>query len=422
VAEDRINPEYVATLRILLVNKFYDHRGGTERILFDLEAELRADGHDVAVFATRDERNLPTPWREYFAAGRDYENPTLGQRLSYAVATVYDRQARQSLARLLDEFRPDVVHLHNIYHQLSPSVLDELRERGLPAVMTLHDYKLACPVYRLFRQGRICEECVGRSVPWGSAVHGCSRGSRLESVLLSVESTVHRLRRSYERAVHRFVCPSRFLAGVMQRQGIPAEQLTVIENAPRDLPSSEDLPPRDPTPTVLLATRLSEEKGVEVLLEAAQDVGEVSVRVAGTGPLEADLRRCYPETPQRQWLGRLDQSALARERARSWAVAVPSLWYENAPLSAIESFHAGRPVLGADHGGLVEMVEEGVTGWRAPPGDVGAWVELLRRVVSRPEELECMGEAASRCARERYDFARFYDEHLALYQEVIEGS
>ena len=405
-------------MRILQVNKFYDPRGGTERVLFDLEDGLRERGHEVAVFACEHPDNRPSEWSRYFVPERDYESPGPLDRVRYAVGTVYDRGARKSFARLLDDFRPDVVHLHNVYHQLSPSILDELRERGLPATMTLHDYKLACPVYRLFRDGTVCDKCVQTEWPLWVGIHGCSRGSAAESWLLAVESTFHRMRRTYERSIGAFVVPSEFLAAIMRRRAIPARKLVVIANAPRHRPETAGPETRAPRPTVLFAGRISPEKGVRVLIDAARRVPDVEIRVAGTGPEADALQRASADLDHVHWLGHLDREALEAERARAWIVAVPSVWYENAPLSVIEAFCSGRPVLAADHGGLVEMVEEGVSGWRLPPGDVDAWAGALQRLPRAQSELMLMGMRARAVADAKYDHGRFLDAHEILYRHL----
>ena len=408
-------------MRVVQVNKFYDPRGGTERVLYDLEDGLVERGHDVAVFACAHPDNRPTDWSDYFVAERDYASTSPWTRLRHAAGTIYDRGARRAFARLLDDFAPDVVHFHNVYHQLSPSVLDEVRARGLPAVMTLHDYKLACPVYRLYRDGAICEKCVGTEWPLWCGVHGCSRGSRAESWLLALESTVHRLRRSYERAVTTFVSPSAFLASVVRRQGIPARRLTVIPNAPRRRPEPADPAARDPRPTVFFAGRLSEEKGLHVLIDAVRATPGVQLRVAGTGPMERALRERAEGLENVRFLGHLDADSLEAERARCWVVAVPSVWYENAPLSVLEAFASGRPVLAADHGGLVEMVEPGVTGWRLPPGDVAAWASTLRRLPVAQAEIMLMGTRAAAHAAGAYSYDAFLDAHESLYARLVEA-
>lgn len=405
-------------MRILQVNKFYDPRGGTERVLYDLEDGLRARGHTVGVFSCAHPDNRPSEFAAHFLPERNYDDPGPVDRLRHAAGTIYDVGAKRRFARLVDEFAPDVVHLHNIYHQLSPSVLDVLRARSLPTVLTLHDYKLVCPVYRLFRNGALCEKCVGTEWPLWAGVHRCSRGSVAESWLLAFESTIHRLRRSYERAVTAYVSPSAFLADVVRRQGIPKRRLHVIRNAPRRRPEVAGAEARDARPTVLFAGRISPEKGVSVLVAAARRTPEVELRIAGTGPDEGALKEASADLPNVHWLGHLDPETLEAERARSWAVAVPSVWYENAPLSVIEAFCSGRPVLAADHGGLVEMVEPGVSGWRIAPGDVDAWTDAFERLPAAHSELMLLGMRARAVADRDHDHERFLDAHEALYASL----
>ena len=171
-------------------------------------------------------------------------------------------------------------------------------------------------------------------------------------------------------------------------------------------------------PTVLFAGRISPEKGAGVLIDVARRVPDVELRLAGTGPDEAELKRRSEDLTNVHWLGHLDAAALERERAQAWTVAVPSLWYENAPLSVIESFCAGRPVLVADHGGLVEMVDEGTTGWRLPPGDVDAWAAAFQRLPAAASELMLMGTRARAVADRDHDHEQFLDAHVALYTSL----
>lgn len=406
-------------MRILQVNKFYDPRGGTERVLFDLEDGLRDRGHEVGIFACDHPGNRATSGPIWLVPERNYENPSLRDRIGHAVGTLYDQRARSLFRKALDEFEPDVVHLHNIYHQLSPSILDELYDRRLPAVMTVHDYKLVCPVYRLYRHGEICEECVGRDFPIDAVLHRCSRGSLAESALLAFESSWHRRRASYPRALDAFLAPSQFLADKLVEGGLPAERVHVVRNAPRNVPAPAAPEALATEPTFLYAGRLSDEKGVDLLVRAAARCPQVRLRIAGQGPQQDELREFAAGMDNVIFLGHLDQEQLERERAASWATLVPSRWYENAPLSVIESWWAGRAVLGSGHGGLAEMIGDGEAG-RVVGANMDDWVEAFTSAAADREGLVSLGERAREKAAREHAFDDLLDRVLQFYAEAID--
>lgn len=412
-------------VRILQVNKFYDPRGGTERVLYDLEDGLRARGHEVGIFAGEHPDNRTSVGPAWFVPERDYGGTGAGPgwrgRLSNAIGTLYDRDARRRFAAALDEFRPDLVHLHNIYHQFSPSILDELYDRKLPAVLTVHDYKLVCPVYRLFRDGEICEECVGASWPLGVIRHRCSRGSLPESLLLAVEASWHRRRDSYPRALDVFIAPSRFMADKLEEGGISADRIVLSRNAPRTVPARAEAAARAAVPTLLFAGRLSPEKGADLLVAAARQCPQVELRIAGTGPEAGALQKAARGLDHVHFLGHLDARALGQERARSWATLVPSRWYENAPLSVIESWWAGRPVLGSGHGGLAEMLGDGDAGWMVAP-QVDAWVAAFTRAADADAELSALGARARLRAEREHSFEDCLDRTLQIYADALAGA
>ncbi|HKI84742.1 MAG TPA: glycosyltransferase [Candidatus Krumholzibacteria bacterium] len=408
-------------MKILIVNKFYDLRGGTERVMFDLRDGLAARGHELIPFSMQDERNEASEWSRFFVPSRDYDAPGLGTKLRQARLTIYDSQARRCLENLLDELRPDLAHLHNIYHQLSPSILQPLRRRGIPVVMTLHDFKLACPSYTLFRDGKPCQKCVKLKLPFWCAVHCCSRGSRAESIILSIESSVHRMQRVYEQGVDRFICPSRTMAEVMRKRGIPAAKLTVIPNAPREIGQAANWSERSEEPSVLCAGRLSREKGVDVLVEAARKTPGIRIRIAGDGPLAESLRERARGLPWVQFLGRLSSEELRSERARAWLCAVPSICTENAPLTVLESYASGRGALVSDRGGLKELVDE-TTGSRIEAGNPEAWHAALAAMVQQEEIWEARGKAARRRLERDYSFEQVLSAHESLFEELSGGS
>ena len=405
---------------MLAINKFFDLRGGTERVLFDLDAGLREAGHQTVHFAQQDARNRSSDFAAFFPPARDYDGGSLLSRLRRAQAAIYDGEARRYLGRLLNAHPVDVAHLHNIYHQLSPSILGELRRHGIPTLMTVHDYKLVCPNYRLYHHGRICELCVGSRLALHPLRTRCQRDSRAESALVAIESTWHRLRGVYLRGVDCFVAPSQFLAAMLKRQGYPADRIEVIPNAPRQRAAPAPASLRDERPTLFYAGRLSEEKGVAMLIETVRSAPPWQLRIAGDGPLASELRARAQDCERIQFLGQLDANELGAERARAWAVALPSLWYENAPLALLEAYASARPVLVSDHGGLVELVDEGVEGKRLPPGDAVAWRAALLALASQPAQLASMGEAGWRRLQERHDFAHFVSAHVRLYERLLQ--
>lgn len=407
-------------MKILIVNKFYDLRGGTERVMFDLRDGLLARGHEIIPFSMQDPRNEASEWSRFFVPSRNYDAPGLGTKLRQARLTIHDPQARSCLEALLDHVRPDVAHLHNIYHQLSPSILRPLVRRGIPVAMTLHDYKLACPSYTLFRDGHPCQKCVKLKLPFWCAVHCCSRGSRAESIVLSIESSVHRLRGVYERGVDRFVCPSHTMAEVMRARGIPAQKLSVIPNAPKQAGETESWEERSRQPSVLFAGRLSPEKGVEVLVEAARKTPGVKIKIAGEGPSEASLKERAVGLPWVEFLGKLAPDELRRERAEAWLCAVPSICTENAPLTVLESYASGRGALVSDRGGLKELVDE-TTGRRVEAGNAEAWHAALATLAEEERLWEAKGRAARFRLERDYSFDRVLDSYESLFEELVGG-
>jgi glycosyltransferase involved in cell wall biosynthesis len=315
-------------------------------------------------------------------------------------------------------FRPDLVHLHNIYHQLSPSILGPLRHRAIPSVMTLHDYKLACPTYRFLDHGEICEACVPRRFHQ-AVLHRCNGGSLGASAVNAIEMTLHTLSNAYG-TVRAFLCPSRFLMEKMQAARVFPERLRWVPNFV-DVSSIEvkSLPGGG----AAYAGRLSPEKGIDVLIDAVGRIG-AELDIAGDGPDRGALERlAATKAPGRvRFHGRLTADgvhALFREAA---AVVLPSRWHENQPLAVLESFACGVPVIGTALGGIPELIEPGRTGDIVPPNDAEALGASLARLLGDPPSALRMGQAAR--SRAERDFTP--GVHLArveqVYAEVMEGT
>lgn len=410
-------------MRILHVNKFLYRRGGAEAYLLDIAALQRAADHEVALFGMEHPENPTLPYAEHFPRYIEFEPPPRGvpAKLRAAGRMLYSVSARRGMDTVLDIFRPDIVHLHNIYHQLSPSVLSPVRSSGIPAVMTLHDYKLTCPTYRLLDKGALCTACVDGGFIQ-AAKRRCKDGSFTASALAGFEVAVHHELGAYA-PIGRFLCPSAFLAGIMQRGGVYPERMHVLPNFvdARDVPVK--LSPGGP---LVFAGRLSWEKGVDTLIEAVAMLGRAArLEVAGDGPERSRLEDLAARrAPGRvRFHGRLPRKGVLSLLNAGVASVLPSRWYENQPIAVLESFAAGVPVVATDLGGFPELVTPGVTGALAPHDDPAALAQTLSGVLDDPDAALAMGRAARRLVEERHGPERhLHDlhEHYAAVSAPVE--
>ncbi|TFV59578.1 glycosyltransferase [Geodermatophilus sp. DF01-2] len=396
-------------MRVLLVgNHWTPGPGGAETMLVLTADLLRAAGHEVVPFAVAEERTLPTPVRDALpvAAGAGART-----RFGEAWAGTWSPRTYRALARVVDEVRPDVAHVHHVFERLTVSVLDALQRRGVPTVMTLHDYKPVCPNFRLFTDGAPCTRCLsGRYV--NVVRHRCLEGSRWRSVAAAADAYASRGRGVYDR-VDRFLAPSAFLRDRVVDGGLPADRVEVLPNpvvagSPREA--------RAEPPVVLYGSRLVAEKGVHTLLDAAARLPSgVRVRLAGSGRLERAVRsRVVVEGLPVDVLGALSPERVAAELSAAAAAVLPALWWENCPMAVLEAAAAGVPVVASAVGGIPELVDDGRTGLLVPPGDAAALAGALIRLVERPDEADRMGRAGWERVRARHAPAA----HVAALQEV----
>jgi glycosyltransferase involved in cell wall biosynthesis len=377
---------------VLLINKYYHDigpAGGVGRYLLQEEEDLNAAGWRVVPFAMRDEHARPSEWDRYFVRARDYATARLRPgALGDSLSLIWNREAARNLDALLHEVRPDVAHLHNIYHHLSPSILGVLRRHRIPAVMTLHDLRLLCPAIHMLRRGAVCERCRGGRF-WEAVAGRCVKDSRAASVLAAVETAHQWQRRLYPRTVKLFLCPSAFYAAKFREWGYPAERLVHLPNFV-DTSQWEPATTAAPRDTYLYFGRVSREKGLATLLRAQalweHAGGALRLEIAGTGPALEGLRAQAAELRLTtvSFLGGLGPVELRAALARARFSVLPSEWYENGPMAALESLAAGVPLLGTDIGGIPEMIIDGETGVIAPPRDPQGLLEGLRRAAQLP--------------------------------------
>lgn len=414
-------------MRIVVANKFWYRRGGLERVMFDEIGWLEQAGHQVAHFSTTHPENDASPWSAYFAPYLEIgPHGHLGPG-GNALATArmfWNGAAARQFARLIDSFKPDVVHVHGIHRQLSPSILVVARRRGLAVVQSVHDHHPICAAGDLLQGGvHTCEPpCCGRFNVLPCVASRCVQASTVKSALAGAELLSRRWLAGYAALVDVFVSPSRYLASALARGGwqnvpmhVVANALAVSDRVPSPGHEKARLPLGHEQTYFAYTGRLSREKGLTTLLEAVQMAG-VSLLVAGDGPQAADMRSRAPKGAT--FLGRLPGSAVDTLLAGCRAAVVPSECPENAPMAVLEPMGWGRPVIATRVGGIPEQLRGGVDGILVRPRDAVALAAALRLLGDDRELADRLGRSARLRVRARFS----PESHLRGLERAYEAA
>ncbi len=376
-------------LKILLAHSRYRSgvASGENAVVADEARLLQEAGHEVHVFEA--------------SVSGSFDALRAGPGI------IWDPGRAAAIRGLIRRYRPDVVHVHNLFPALSPAVIRAAAAEGVPVVMTLHNFRLMCLPATFLRDCRICEDCLGRH-PWPGVVHGCYRGSQVQSAALATSLVLHRWLGTFER-VRRFIAVSGFVREKYTEAGFDPSRIVVKPNFARPGPRREG-----PGAYFLYLGRLSPEKGVATLLRAwREDLGRLLV--VGDGPEAPRLRRLAPGGVE--FLGVVPHEEARRLVAQARAVVVPSICYEAFPRVVVETYAAGVPVVASRIGALPEVVEDGVTGLLAEPGDPASWTAAVERLLD-DRFSERLGENAYLAWTQRYAPER----NLAQLETVYRGA
>ncbi|MBA3496736.1 MAG: glycosyltransferase [Gemmatimonadales bacterium] len=384
-------------MKLLLVHNYYQQRGG-EDVVFEAEAALLEEhGHHVLQYVARNEALVEaSAW-------------TVGRQAVWNGTTYAD------LRRLLQRERPAVVHVHNTLPVISPAVFYAVRSAGVPVVQTLHNYRLLCPSATLFRDGKVCEDCLHRSIAVPAVRHGCYRGSRSASGVVAAMLALHHLAGTWKHNVDLFIALTEFARAKFVEGGLPGERIVVKPNFAPDAGLA-----RTGGDYALFVGRLSGEKGVKPLLEAWRRLGDrIRLRVIGDGPEAPLVSAAVRAGLAVDFLGWQTPDVVATAMAGARFLVFPSTWYEPFGLGIIEAYAAGLPVLASDIGGLSELVKHRNTGLQVRAGDVDHLVQQVEWALSHPDAMRTMGVNARGEYEARYTPGRNYHLLIAAYQRAL---
>jgi glycosyltransferase involved in cell wall biosynthesis len=399
-------------MKILLVNKFYYPKRGAEKYFLFLEQLLRERGHEVRVFAMESNKNLSSPDAKYFSPEIDLHTKSLLGKIRGAKSIIYNHVAKKIFSQLLTDFQPDIIHAHNIYHQISPSILDAARKMKVPVVMHLHDYKLICPNYKLYSKGKYCKKCINGNY-WQCTKNLCVDNSFIKSFWSSLEMTVHhKILKIYEKGVTLFIAPSKFMKNICVEAGWSENKFIVLENI-SPIKKSAGLPLAD---YLLYFGALEEEKGIDVLIKAMIGTDK-QIKIAGEGSYKEKLMKLSKENHVKvDFLGKLEGKDLDILIEQALAVVIPSRWPENMPLAAIEAMSAGKTIIASDIGGLSELIEDKKNGYLFPVNDNQKLKEII--LSFKKEKVIEIGQAAAKSRADK-NIDWHYKELIKIYEKLI---
>lgn len=405
-------------MKILIINKFLYPRGGDAISALATGKLLESKGHQVIFWGMNHPLTPEYPMKRLFVDSIDYDADVgLLMKLRMAGNILYSFEAKKKIRRLIEEEKPDIVHLHNFAHHISPSILDIFKRHEIPVVMTVHDYKLVCPAYTMSLKGKPCEKCMNGEY-YHCISNRCVKGSYAKSMLSAAEMHLHhRILHIYD-IIDRYIAPSQFIKDKIMAMGFKGD-ITYLPN----FININDFSPSYAWEgnSIVYFGRLSPEKGLITLIEAMSDVENISLNIIGDGPIKdkLEMQTGTKSNKNIRFLGYRAGQELKEEIKRSMFVILPSACYENCPRSILEAFAMGKPVIGADIGGIPELIKDGQNGYLFKSGDVNDLKDKITMLACRPDKIIEMGKEARTYAEKLYDAPRHYEKLMEVYKSAM---
>ncbi len=385
-------------MKILLAHNFYKFAGGEDRV-FHTEADmLEAHGHKVIRYI-RDNQSID---------GMD--------RLSLARKTLWNADTIREVKSLIGHERPDIVHCHNTFPLISPTIYYAAIQCGVPTIQTLHNYRIICPQSYLLRDDAFCTACVGRSLPFAAIRHRCYRNSVAATATLAAMIARHWLQNTWTRKVSQYIALSAFAKKMFVRGGLPENRIHIKPNSVPDPGPLEGA--TNERGGALFVGRLSPEKGIRTLLDAWRNL-DMPLDIYGEGPMAKDVHAVA--NPVIRYHGQQSQARIRDAMRRAALLVLPSIWPEGFPMVVLEAFANGLPVIGSEIGSLQEIIRSDITGQLYPPGDPAALAATVRQAIDQPGQLAAMGANAREEYMQKFAPNRNYAALLSIYRDALAG-
>lgn len=386
-------------MRVLVLHNHYQQPGGEDQVFAAESDLLQVRGHRVLQYTLHN------------------DSVTGMSRPGLAGVTVWNRAAYREVRALIRRERPQVAHFHNTFPLISPAAYYAARAEGVPVIQTLHNYRLVCPNALFFREGRVCEDCSGKPVPWPGVVHACYRGSRSSSGVVAAMLTAHRALGTWTRTVDLYIALTEFARQKFVQGRLPAEKISVKPNFLYPDPGAGE----GRGEYVLFVGRLSQEKGVGTLLAAWKQLRrKVRLKIVGDGPLAPALAEAAERAPEVEYLGRQPKNQVLALMKDAQALIFPSEWYEGFPMVIAEAYAVGLPVIASNLGSMSSLIDSGRTGLHFHPNDPRDLASRVEWAFGHRQELRRMRGQARAEFESKYTAERNYQMLMEIYQSAVE--
>lgn len=399
-------------MKILLINNFHYFKGGSETVYFNTARLLEKAGHQVCYFSVKRDENLETPYNKYFIADSS-QKPKIEGLLKY----FYNIEAATKLEDLIKAEKPDIVHTHLMWGCTAPAIFKVLKKYHIPLVHTVHDYRMVCPAYTFTSGGQICEECKGIHF-YRCALKCCSKGSLLMSTVMAAEMYYRNMFFNPSKNIDGLIYVSQFAKEIHEKYAPNFRKVSsmVLYNCTQKQACKE----KGRGDYFLYFGRLSHEKGVELVIDAFKEFSSAKLKVVGTGPIESELKQKAAGFDNIEFVGFKYGEELHNLIRNAIFVIVPSQWYENNPMTIVEAYSFGTPVIGSDLGGIPEIIKDGATGFVFKHGNIESLMHAIRTAgsISNQAYFQMSGNAV-RFYEKNFSEKGYAEKLVDFYKKII---